>query len=246
MKPLSIFIMFLLVLLMLIPLETYAVENRIKTVINQNTTEEKIVGSIREAKATLYATEKEGVLQRNLTNFKLQWMGHTHIFPRWINVTNKAFYPELYYSDINNDGKKEIIIVLTTDYGSEELIQEVHVLHIRNEGDLLEILVDNPMAIVNKDVKTKVSNSEAIITIDNKITKINVKDLGIVPEHIFENVSFGSIVKFKVINNKLMAIVGATIAPSGGYLGEIHITYTFKDNMYQIEQISFIPRWELE
>ena len=121
------------------------------------------------AKATLYATEKEGFLERILTNFKLQWMGHTHIFPRWMNVTNRAFYPEL-FNDINNDGKKEMIIVLTTGYGSEDLIQEVRVLHIRNNGDLLEILVDNPMAIINMNVKTKASKTEASITIGNKTT----------------------------------------------------------------------------
>lgn len=233
MKLLTRFTIFFLILLMLIPLETYA--------INQNITGEKIVGSIPGAKATLYATEKEGVLEKNLTNFKLEWMGHPHIFPSWINVINPAYSPELYYSDINNDGRKEIIIVLTTGYGSEAVIQEVHVLHIRNDGGLLEILVDNPMAIINKNVKTKASKTEAIITIGNKTTKINVKDLGIVPSHIFENVSLGSILKFKVINNKLVAIIGATIAPSGGYLGEIHITYIFNDNMYQAEEINFIP-----
>lgn len=223
-----------ILLIILVPMKTMA------------NTGEKIVGSIPEAKATLYATEKEGVFERGLTNFKLQWMGHPKFFPGWTNVINPSYHPELYYSDINNDGKKEIIIVLTTGYGSEEVIQEVHVLHIREDGGLLEILVDNPMAIINKNVKTKANKTEAVITIGNKTTKINVKELGIVPSHLFDNVSIGSILKFKVINNKLMAIVGATIAPSGGYLGEIHITYNLKDNMYQAEQINFIPRGELD
>ena len=223
-----------ILLIILVPMETKA------------NTGEKIVGRIPEANATLYATEKEGVLERVLTNFKLQWMGHPKIFPKWTNVINPSYHPELYYSDINNDGKKEIIIVLTIGYGSEDVIQEVHVLHIRDDGGLLEILVDNPMAIINKNVKIEASKTEAIITIGKNTTKINVKELGIVPSHIFENVSIGRTLEFKVINNKLMAIVGATIAPSGGFLGEIHITYTFKDNMYQAEQISFIPRWELD
>ena len=75
---------------------------------------------------------------------------------------------------------------------------------------------------------------------------INVEELGIVPSHLYKNVGFGSTFKFEVINNKLVAIVGAEVAPTGGSLGEIHITYTYKDNMYQAEQINFIPRWELE
>jgi len=217
-------------LILLVPIETKA------------NAEEKVVGQLLEANLTLFATEKEG----DLTNFKLKVKGETYFFPRWINASNPTYYPELYYSDINNDGKKEIIIVLTTGTGSGIVIQEVHVFHIDNNGNLIEILVDNPMSIINKNVKTKLSKSEATVSIGNEITKINVEELGIVPSHIFETVALGSIFKFKVINNKLEAIVGAAIAPTGGSLGEIHITYTFKDNMYQAEQIKFIPRWELE
>lgn len=118
--------------------------------------------------------------------------------------------------------------------------------HINNDGDLLEILVDNPLAIINKNVKTKLSKSEAIIIIiiGNEKFNINVKKLKIVPSHIFENIAIGSTLRFEVIDNKLVAIVGATIAPAGGSLGVIHITYTYKDNMYQAKQINFIPKLE--
>jgi hypothetical protein len=213
--------------------------------VTKANTAEKVVGQLSEANLILYATEKEGDLDRNLTNFKLKLKGQTYFLPRWMNVVNPTYYPELYYSDMNNDLKKEIIIVLTTGTGSGIVIQEVHVFH-ENNGDLVEILVDNPMAIINKNVKTKSSKTEAIITIGNNTTKINVEELGIVPAHISENVGFGNKLKFKVIEHKLVAIVDASIAPTGGGLGEIHIAYTFKDNMYQAEQIKFIPFWKLE
>jgi hypothetical protein len=233
MRLLTKFTIFFVILLMLIPLETYAVE---KTVTNQNTTKEKLVGKLPEANVKLYATEKDG----ELTNFKLQIGRNTLSFPKWMNVSNETYYPQLYYSDINDDRKKEIIIVLTTGYGSEVKIQEVHVFNKNNNEFFEEKYVDNPISIINKIVKTKLTKSEAIITVGNKTTKINIKKLGIEPTHIFPNISFGSILKFEVINNKLNAVVGATISPSGGYLGDIYITYTFKDNMYQAEQIRFV------
>lgn len=213
-KKLSIFTLIIL----LVPMETKA------------STAEKVVGNLPEAKLTLYATEKEG----DLTNFKLTVNGETYFFPRWLNSPNVTYYPKLYYSDINNDRREEIVIVLTTDTGSGIIIQEAHVFHIDNDGDLLEILVDNPMAIINKNVKTKLSKSEAIVSIGNEKNKINVKELNIIPSHIFENVAIGSTLRFEVIDNKLVAIVGATIAPTGGSIGEIHITYTYRDNMYQV------------
>lgn len=203
---------------------------------------EKVVGNLPEAELTLYATEKEG----DLTNFKLTVKGETYFFPRWLNSPNITYYPKLYYSDINNDGRKEIVIVLTTDTGTGVIIQEPHVFQVDNNGDLLEKLVDNPMAIINKNVKTKLSKSEAIVSIGKEKTKINVKEFNIVPSHIFENVAIGSVLRFEVTDNKLVAKVGLTIAPTGGSIGEIQITYIYKDNMYQAKQINFIPRDELE
>ncbi|MEI4771893.1 hypothetical protein WAX74_20030 [Psychrobacillus sp. FJAT-51614] len=205
-------------------------------------TAEKVVGNLPEAELTLYATEKEG----DLTNFKLTVKGETYFFPRWLNSPNITYYPKLYYSDINNDGRKEIVIVLTTDTGTGVIIQEPHVFHVDNNGDLLEKLVDNPMAIINKNVKTKLSSSKAIVSIGKEKNKINIRELNIVPSHIFENVAIGSTLRFEVIDNKFVAIVGLTIAPAGGSIGEIHIIYTFKDNMYQAKQINFIPRDESE
>lgn len=203
-------------------------------------TDEKVVGNLPEAELTLYATEKEG----DLTKFKLSVKGETYFFPRWVNSPNITYYPKFYYSDINNDGRKEIVIVLTTDTGTGVIIQEPHVFHVDNNGDLLDKLVDNPTAIINKNVKTKLSSSKAIVSIGREKNKINIKELNIVPSHIFENVAVGSTLRFEVIDNKLVAKVGLTISPAGGSIGEIHITYTFKDNMYQSKQINFIPRDE--
>lgn len=206
---------------------------------------EKVVGQLPEADLTLYATEKEG----NLTDFKMKVKGYTYNFSRWVNVANPTYYPALYYNDTDNDGNNEITIVLTTGTGSDVILQEVHVFNVENDGEKFnEILVDNPMAIINKNVKSKMTNSEAIINISGgKTTEINIKELGIDPTHLFPSLNFGSKLKYKVVNNKLMAMVGVSIAPSPlGYLGEIHISYTFKNNMYQAEQINFVPVSKLE
>ena len=59
----------------------------------------------------------------------------------------------MYYKDINSDGSKEIIIVLTTDYGTGILEQNVHVFHNNktNTGEAFkEVLADNPITIIQK------------------------------------------------------------------------------------------------
>lgn len=230
----------LLILLILNPLGAFALENEAnKTVTNPNITESKIVGSSPEVKAILFADEKKGLL----TNFKLKIDEETSSFPRWVNVSNPTYYPKLFLNDLNDDGRKEIIIVLTTGTGSGLVEQEVHVFNNidTNIGEIYEEkLVDNPIAIINKNVKTTLTKSEAIIKIGNEVNKINIEKYGINPKHLFPDIAFGSILKFDVIDNKLNAIVGAKISPAGGYLGDVYITYTFKDNMYQAEQIKFV------
>lgn len=200
--------------------------------------EEKLVAELPEANLALYATYEVG---SDLSHFKLQYKGGTYFFPRWFNSPIPTWYPKIFYNDINNDGKKDVVIVLTTGSGSDINIQEVHVFHENSEGYLNEVLVDNPLAIINKNIKTKLSKSEALITIANKNYKIDVRELKIDPSHKYENVAYGSYIQFEIINNKLVAKVLAAISFVGGGLGQIEITYTFKDNMYQAEQINFIP-----
>ncbi len=37
---------------------------------------------------------------------------------RWENITNKTFIPKLILSDLNKDGKEELIVILTIGYGT--------------------------------------------------------------------------------------------------------------------------------
>jgi hypothetical protein len=64
-----------------------------------------------------------------------------------------TYDPQIYYDDINKDEKKELIIILTKGYGTGALEQEVNVFHI-DTNRFGEVLVDHPMAIVNKNIKT--------------------------------------------------------------------------------------------
>jgi hypothetical protein len=231
----------LLILLTIIPLETIATPY-FNPVVNPNTgtEKEKLVGSLPDAKIKLYANEEDG----KLTNFKLTIDKSVLSFPDWINVSNETYYPELYYSDINQDNKQELIIVLTTDYGSEVVLQKVHVFNkvkTDTKEKFVEKSVEDPMSIIKKNVKTKLTLSEAIIKVGDDPTKINIKKYGIEPTHLFSDIALGSVIKYKIVNNKLQALVGASISPSGGYIGDLYITYNFKDNMYQAEQIKFVP-----
>ena len=152
-------------------------------------------------------------------------------------------WPQLVNIDINLDGKKELIVILTRGYGTGIINQEVHVLHTTETdfGDVYqEIIVDNPTAILLKNVKMELTKSKAIITIGDVKTVINLEKLGIEPRNLFTDITTVNLLRFEVIDNKLTAIVGAQVSPVGGYIGSFRITYAFKNGMYEGTNIEFI------
>jgi hypothetical protein len=187
----------------------------------------EIVATYKKAKATLYATKREG----NLEKFRLEIDRETRWFPYWRNSDTPAFGPRFFHEDINQDGKKELVIILTTGHGTGVLITEAHVLQKTqtNIGEIyMEKLIDNPLAIINKNVKTKkLLNDQVEIGIGKKKTIDNIyKYLG--GEHI----------EFSVYNNELVAFISGHVSPPPE--GAILITYQFKDNMYQAKKIEYV------
>jgi len=55
------------------------------------------------------------------------------------------------------------------------------------------------------------------------------------------HIYFGNLINFEIKNKQLVAKLGGQISPVGGYIGDIQIIYIFKDKMYQVKSIEFIP-----
>jgi hypothetical protein len=95
-----------------------------------------------------------------------------------MNATNPTYAPQIYYEDINKDEKKELIIILTKGYGTGVLDQEVNVFHIEY-NPFGEVLVDNPLAVVLKNAKTRLTPTEAKISIEDKHYVVDIRPVGI-------------------------------------------------------------------
>ncbi|WP_417899913.1 hypothetical protein ABN702_06430 [Bacillus haimaensis] len=200
---------------------------------------EKMIGSIPEVNLTLYAQERDG----ELVNFRLDVNGGSKYFPYWRNVANETYAPQLFYKDINTDGKKDLIIVLTQGYGTGVLEQNVHVLHQTqtNLGEVYrEIIVDDPRTILLRNVKTKLTKSEAIISIRDRKETYSIEKIVFGPEGLFSNIVTDNLISFDVIGNQLTAKMGCQIG-LGIFIGSFYITYEYKDHFYQMKDIEF--RW---
>lgn len=193
----------------------------------------KVVSELPNENIVLYAKEMDGLYR----DFKLVFKGGTYTKSFWINDTNPTYAPKLFYEDLNNDGNKELIIILTTGYGTGVLIKEVYVFEYQDKYGLTEVLVDNPLEIIQKNVKTKLTAKKAEIILEDKVFTIDTKSLK--PAHLFDDVYFGNIIDYEVINKKLMVRISGQITPAM-FGGDIIITYEYRDGMYQAKSIEFI------
>jgi hypothetical protein len=201
---------------------------------NANATNDgyEVVSKLTKEDIVLYAKEVNGLYR----DFKIDFRGEIYSRPFWLSVANNPTYaPQIYYEDINEDEKKELIITLTKGYGSGLLDEDVYVYKYTNR--LIDVIVDNPLAIINKNVKTKLTTEKAEITLGDKVSIVNTKSIE--PSHLFEDIGFGSIIDYEVINKNLMVRVSGQITPAM-FVGDIIITYEYRDKMYQAKAIEFI------
>lgn len=192
----------------------------------------EVVTKLPKEDIVLYAKKMNDGLYRD---FKLDFKGETYFRPFWINITNSTYAPKFFYQDINGDGKKELIITLTKGYGSGVRDEEVYVYSYTN--GLIDVIVDNPLAIINKNVKTKLTPEKAEITLGDKVFIVDTKSIE--STHLFEDIGFGSVIDYEVINKNLMVRVSVQITPAK-FVGDIVITYEYRDKMYQAKAIEFI------
>jgi hypothetical protein len=169
---------------------------------------------------------------------KIDFKGTVYSRPFWINVANNPTYaPKIIYEDINRDEKKALIIILNKGYGTGVSIEEVYVFET-DYNRFGEVLVDNPLAIVLKNVKTRLTPTEAKISIGDKHYVVDISPVGIKPENVFKDISFASIIKYEVENNQLMVRLASEVSPAH-FIGEVIIAYEYRDKMYQAKSIEF-------
>lgn len=153
------------VLILIIAISLFAVLTKAKAKINEY---DEIAKSDKVG-VTIYAKKMNGLY----TDFTIDFQGSILSKPYWMNITNPTWFPEIIYEDINRDGKKELIIILTKGTDTGVLEREVHVFQIQQQRfDKMqievpvEVLVDNPIAILLKNVKTELKRCIGIWLFD--------------------------------------------------------------------------------
>lgn len=197
--------------------------------------EYEIVSSNDEENITLYAKKMNGLFR----DFKVNFKGAIFSRPFWIGVTNPSYAPQIIYKDINKDQKKELVIILTKGYGTGVLWEDVYVFEtMNNDLNVNKMIVDNPLAIIHKNVKTNLSAEKAEVIVGDKKYTVEIIPLEIKQENLFDDIGFGSIIDYEVRDNQLIVSVVGQISPAS-FIGSIVIVYEYREKMYQAKSIEF-------
>ncbi|WP_347490002.1 hypothetical protein ABDB91_02270 [Desulfoscipio sp. XC116] len=155
--------------------------------------------------------QSEGGMFKEIT---VQTECKSKTFP-WVNTSNPTYVPIAHITDVNKDGRKEIVVILTTGTGTGVHLEEIHVL---NRENLTEIIpgVENPFDAIYKKVGSKISKNNGKVNVvvewdDKKIEKTyNESDAGVWNK----GVGFGGFVNYQLHNNNIYAIVPGFATPS--------------------------------
>lgn len=176
---------------------------------------ELLVGTIKDENISLYTVgygEEGGTV---LSQFILKVNGKSKTF-NWSNVKDPLYYPKLLLKDINNDGKKELIVVNTIDnYG--KLKQKAHIIDVSNLNEMQSDISLDKLIQSKPDYKNQV-NSSAIMKLmfpDKPFTEKNgiyfTEKSGYSLEFTIESVEKGSFVSRN--DEEYLIVVKQTGAP---------------------------------
>lgn len=153
--------------------------------------------------------------------------------------------PQVYYTDLTGDGKKEVVVIINTGRGTGLTTEEVHVL---NSEDLSEINVQPFEDIISNHfgshITKKGENLDIQVIVQGTEQHLNVvaQDPLVEQEHL----NFGGVVYYKLDNQKLTVVLGASVGVSPQYVGDVYITYQFDEakNEFLAHQMKFVPLYK--
>lgn len=135
-------------------------------------------------------------------------------FPSWANVTNPTYIPTINVADVDDDGKDEVIIVLTTGYGTGVGKREIHIL---NMEDLSEISIENPFEAINKKITSNINENEGKVNVTVKWDgKVIEESYYAIEDSVswFDEVTFGSHIYYDIVDNKIMTTISGAVSHS--------------------------------
>lgn len=172
----------------------------------------------------------------------------------WEGITPRGILPSLAYEDFDGDGQAELAVILYSGSGTGISIYELHMLEIKQAGDIQQIdeYVYQPdqyisqlqeVASITLYDQASLLKGELLVAGDQRyevdLQALQAPDYGTINDTLI----WGSIAAFSVEGRQLVGTfgvaVGAEKAVSPIYIGELKAAISYKDGEFTMSQFEF-------
>ncbi|QDY84501.1 copper amine oxidase [Paenibacillus polymyxa] len=162
---------------------------------------------------------------------------------QWSGLAEISAAPQLYYRDVNEDGVREVIVILTRASGTGVELQEMHIVNAQTMAEYTVESAANEVAQrVHSSVELRDHNRQVHInvTIDGTTHTMDPKASVFYddPAHFTKHLDFSSVVIYDAEQSPLQATVSGSVSPSE-FVGDLDLKYVYEQGQFRVGPIKF-------
>ncbi|KZE63577.1 copper amine oxidase [Paenibacillus jamilae] len=162
---------------------------------------------------------------------------------QWSGLAEISAAPQLYYRDVNEDGVREVIVILTRASGTGVELQEMHIVNAQTmEEYAVESAANAVSQRIHSSVELRDHNRQVHITVTINGTTHTMDPKASVfyddPAHFTKHLDFSSVVIYDAEQSPLQATVSGSVSPSE-FVGDLDLKYVYEQGQFRVGSIKF-------
>ncbi|MDR0267020.1 hypothetical protein [Paenibacillus sp.] len=150
------------------------------------------------------------------------------------NVSNPTYAPQIISEDLNGNGQQEVVVILTTGYGTG--VYQSNVVVYNSEGT--RVPVEDANTAFLKQFSGNFSDQGLELNVQGQHYEVPYSFILSDHAHLDARPQIGSIMQYTVEDGVLTATTGVQISPSE-FVGDLKLKYSFKNGSFQAGNASF-------
>ncbi|WP_149095537.1 copper amine oxidase [Paenibacillus terrae] len=161
----------------------------------------------------------------------------------WSGSSDIVTAPQLYYTDVNGDGVREAVVILTLASGTGVELQELHIVNAQTMDEYpVESAADAVSRRVHSSVELRDHNQQVHIAvkIDGITHTLDPKASAFYddPAHFTDHLDFSSVVMYDAEQRPLHATVSGSVSPTE-FVGDLELKYVYEHGRFRVGPIEF-------
>ncbi|MBY0022278.1 copper amine oxidase [Paenibacillus polymyxa] len=162
---------------------------------------------------------------------------------QWSGSADISTAPQLFYRDVNEDGIREAVVILTRASGTGVDLQELHIVNVQTMEEYAVESAENAVSQrVHSSVELRDHNRQVHIAVMIDGTTHTMDPKASVfyddPAQFTKHLDFSSVVMYDAEQFPLHATVSGSVSPSE-FVGDLDLKYVYEQGRFRVGPIKF-------